>query len=710
MLSRTKISGKLFLGFGLILAILALASAYNIMAGSAVRDKARYVKDVRFQNAVDLILISNLAENSLNGYGSAADAANIVPLEEANRARQELEKEISRVRHDGNLDPNLLVLLDRFEGLFRTAALIGVEMAQVSIDQDFMAYVSLKREFNAAIEPFSTVSADLRQSASQALFGTLEEIEELSRKNLRSSVVLAFVGVLIGALLAVMISRNITAAMAALVRMIEEFGRGNLYARADLQRTDEIGQVATAVNVMAERLQGMVTRISGSTVEVQQISASIDQAAHRVEGSAQSQANGVETVSTAVETIDSSVEKVWEGVDQVSRSASESTASVLEVSSSIEEVAGSAETLAQLVGEVSSSIAQMISATRQVAESSQLLKESSEVTASSVVQMDSSIKSVEERTRDMSEIAGAVRHDAVAGKTSVEATVNGMAQIRQAAELSSAVIESLSVKAGNIGSILSVINEVTDQTSLLALNAAIIAAQAGEHGRGFSVVAEEINELAKRTSSSTREIGKVLHGFQEETVRAVEAIRQAQQSVMAGEELSRQSGTMLDRIVQGADNAASAMQQIAQTTAEQSQGSKMIRSFIDTMASRIDHIAGAILEQSKGGEMIMKAAEQMKDMTQQVKSSTREQSEASRVIARSIEEISDRLQSIRKACEEQKEQSIEIVQAVDAISQTAGAHLEATRLLKSAASGLSGQVNMLEKEMQVFQLVEDHQQ
>jgi len=114
-----------------------------------------------------------------------------------------------------------------------------------------------------------------------------------------------------------------------------------------------------------------------------------------------------------------------------------------------------------------------------------------------------------------------------------------MQAIRNSSRITAEVIETLSLRANDIGAILSVIDEVAEQTSLLALNAAIIAAQAGDHGKGFAVVADEIRELAERTSSSTREIATVVNGVQEETRRAVDAISLAEASITEGVRLSQ---------------------------------------------------------------------------------------------------------------------------------------------------------------------------
>ena len=102
--------------------------------------------------------------------------------------------------------------------------------------------------------------------------------------------------------------------------------------------------------------------------------------------------------------------------------------------------------------------------------------------------------------------------------------MEGMKNIKSSVEKTNDFVKKLGVRSDEIGKILNVIDDITDQTTLLALNAAILAAQAGEHGKGFSVVAEEIKDLAERTAFSTQEIGSLIQSVQEEVKGTVQAM------------------------------------------------------------------------------------------------------------------------------------------------------------------------------------------
>jgi methyl-accepting chemotaxis protein len=259
---------------------------------------------------------------------------------------------------------------------------------------------------------------------------------------------------------------------------------------------------------------------------------------------------------------------------------------------------------------------------------------------------------------------------------------------------------------GEIGSILSVIEEVTSQTNLLALNAAIIAAQSGDHGKGFMVVADEMKELADRTDSSTREIAEVIKGVQREAGRAVEAIASAGQSIEQGELLSRKSGDVLNKIVADVKLAGERVDGIVRATKEQSKGSGMIREAIEQVSQMASQIARATSEQGRGSELIAHATERMKDLTAQVRRSTLEQSKVGNAIARATENITDMIARIKDACDEQAKGSERIVMATTDIHDTSGTNLGAARIMDEAVASLTRQIEMLEQEVAGFRVLE----
>jgi len=476
----------------------------------------------------------------------------------------------------------------------------------------------------------------------------------------------------------------------------------DLSRRIDLASDDEIGALAQEFNVMTEHFAAMVGKISASSQELSGVCTTIQGVSGQVAGAAERQAGAVNETSTAIGQIRESIEEVSRGVDGLSQSAAESTSSILELAASVEEVALNAEGLAKSVEEVSSSIGEMTASIKQVKDSAGSLMDTANVTSSSIMQMDSSIKQVERNARETAAISEAVRKDAEMGKDAVDAAIAGMHAIKSASHITAEVITTLSQRAGDIGAILSVIDDVAGQTNLLALNAAIIAAQAGEHGKGFAVVADEIKQLAERTSRSTREIADVIKGVQEETRRAVQAIGQAERSISEGESLSQKSGEALAKIVSGVQKATAQVESIARATMEQAKGSQMIREAMGQVAEMVRQIASATSEQGKGSALIMTEVDKMNNLTVQLKNSTREQSHTGHFIAKSTEHITEMIQAIKLACDEQTRGSEMILPAVENITSATESNLDGVITLVDSVGSLASQIDVLREEIGRF--------
>jgi len=171
------------------------------------------------------------------------------------------------------------------------------------------------------------------------------------------------------------------------------------------------------------------------------------------------------------------------------------------------------------------------------------------------------------------------------GKGIVNQTVDEVQEISRTVSESSQLIISLGERSKQIGEIIDVIKDIADQTNLLALNAAIEAARAGEQGRGFAVVADEVRKLAERTSKATTEISGMIQGIQGETAKAVSAMGNSLKRVELGARLSSQAGDALQGIVESVNGLQAMVQQIASATDEMSTVSENISSDIEVIAS-----------------------------------------------------------------------------------------------------------------------------
>ncbi len=231
-------------------------------------------------------------------------------------------------------------------------------------------------------------------------------------------------------------------------------------------------------------------------------------------------------------------------------------------------------------------------------------------------QSDEVASAVEEMSRTVTENAmSAGRTAEVAQKNGdiakeggqvVKQTIIKMRDIATVVKKSAENIEKLGESSKQIGEIISVIDDIADQTNLLALNAAIEAARAGEQGRGFAVVADEVRKLAERTTEATKQIASMIKGIQEETTEAVKAMNKGNQEVTSGIDLADKAGESLEEILSSTTEVMDMVNQIAAASEEQSATSEQISKNVQSIskvtsesASRIENVARSAEELSR---------------------------------------------------------------------------------------------------------------
>jgi methyl-accepting chemotaxis protein len=189
--------------------------------------------------------------------------------------------------------------------------------------------------------------------------------------------------------------------------------------------------------------------------------------------------------------------------------------------------------------------------------------------ATAMEEMSMTVNEVAHNTTNASDSASQVAENAHEGQKIVIQAVKEMQKVAEIVRGSAAVVGNLGVKSERISEIVNVISEIADQTNLLALNAAIEAARAGEQGRGFAVVADEVRRLAERTMASTKQIGAMVSEIQSETAQAVASIEKGKAEAEVSEKLSHQVEVSLSSIVNSIENIRGVISQIATASEEQ---------------------------------------------------------------------------------------------------------------------------------------------
>ena len=254
----------------------------------------------------------------------------------------------------------------------------------------------------------------------------------------------------------------------------------------------------------------------------------------------------------------------------------------------------------QMVGDISSKsdivrrTAEGISvASGQVATASHRQADSASAMAAAVEQLTVSINQISESAHDTERYSSAAATLAASGETRVAEAANEMALIAQQTSSAAGAIRSLESRATEISTIANVIKEIAAQTNLLALNAAIEAARAGEQGRGFAVVADEVRKLAERTSSATEEITSMIGAIQADTATAVDTMDKALPQVERGLDLARQAEHSLREIRDGAGTTLERIRDVALVTQEQSAASTSIAQQVESIAQMVEETSAS---------------------------------------------------------------------------------------------------------------------
>jgi methyl-accepting chemotaxis protein len=483
---------------------------------------------------------------------------------------------------------------------------------------------------------------------------------------------------------------------------------GDLSFHLDIGTDGEIGRMSKAINNSLGSLGGIFQRVKNGSKRVTAVAEKVEAEFRNFSESTKLESESIADIVSSLEQMNSAATEISYNTEQLAASTEEKAASMQEMVTSISQVANSAQEVSLEVDSTAASIEQLSATINEVASKAEELAASSEETLTAAEELSSSIKEVEQSAKESATLSEKVKNDAsTLGIASVEKTIEGIQNIKLSFEKTADYIMKLGGRSDEIGKILNVIDEITDQTTLLALNAAILAAQAGEHGKGFSVVADEIKDLAERTSFSTREIAGLIQAVQQEVKDSILAMDEGLRSVEVGMKVATNAGDALNTIVEGSKQSAEMSHSIERSTAEQARTTRLVSESMERVKNMVAQVARTTQEQSKGALLITKATEKMRYVANHVRTATSEQLSSTKQISEAMELVSEKSLQIARSVNEQKAGANQIFSSIEKIKDIPKSNMDRVFSINQSLKGLFKNTELLTKELKRIRLPEE---
>jgi methyl-accepting chemotaxis protein len=413
--------------------------------------------------------------------------------------------------------------------------------------------------------------------------------------------------------------------------------------KIDKYPTDEVGQAAATVNDIIDKMVATIGSYNSTRVSLTDLMQNITHSVQSLTDAKTELGQSADQAAQATQQIAQATTQVADGTNQTAKSVHDVSNSMSELDEVIGQVTQGASQTAKAVQDVNQSVAQLELAATDLDQTAKVR------VAQAADDMASNAQAATEGARVASDTAQN-------GARMVQLTIDGMQRIKETVGTASGEITKLGTRSQEIGNIVAVIDDIAAQTNLLALNAAIEAARAGEQGRGFAVVADEVRKLAERVASATKEISGLITGIQQSVDASVKVMAEGATETDAGARVASEAGTALQEILAAVDSVNSQMERIASGSEDlRGAGAEMVdvvgnvRGVVEGVGDSVTSIAGVAEQNSSATEQMRATARSVGDAIQSIAGVAEENSAATEQVSASSEEMTAQVEEVTAA-------------------------------------------------------------
>ena len=662
-LDNLKTSTKLIGGFGAVVVLMIVIIVMGYMGLNTMRES---IHSMYFDR---LVPIEQLGNVSTDLYTIRGDVYKLLLIPE------EKEKSLASI-------PKLIKNIDDNIAAYETTVLVDEEVAELAVFkpawEEYQAAIAEILAWEAAGEPekaiVSLVDGQRASNARKAVGGSAQNLEAINvrvaeeseiqaQKTFASSrnllIGVGLFSVLIAIIFVLVISRSITVPLNIVVNIAKAMSVGDLVrdmkdAEKDKVRLrkDEIGEIGKAFDALINYMQGM--GVSATAIAQNDLTTTVSPKSAKDE-LGNSFAKMIAGLRDAVSQVAESANAVSSAASQLASASEQSGDATRQIATTIQQVALGTAQQTEGVTKTSGSVEQMGRAIDGVArgaqEQAKAISQASQITSrisTAIEQVANNAKAV---TRDSAQAATYSRD----GAKTVRETIVGMEAIRSKVGVSAAKVEEMGVRSEEIGAIVETIEDIASQTNLLALNAAIEAARAGEQGKGFAVVADEVRKLAERSSLATKEIANLIKGIQKTVSEAVTAMKASAEEVELGVNRANSSGEVLENILDAAESVYKQAEEAGNAAAKVSAAAAELVEAVDTVSAVIEENTAATEEMAANSSELTQAIENIASVSEENSAAVEEVSASTEEVSAQVEEVSASATSLMEMAQKLQE-------------------------------------------------------